>query len=348
MKELLAIVAARRAAPDVPFALATVVGVEGSSYRRPGARMLVGQAGRIAGTVSGGCLEEDVISRGREVMASGLNQLAVYDTAKGEDLIFGSGLGCRGRIEILIQPLLPGMDWPLEEVVHEVLKTDRAVPMITVVEPGSPAQPALDAGFLDTLTGPYPRRQTLMGRDGALDLFIERIAPPVSLVVFGAGPDVSPLARIAYELGYYITVVDRRRLAPDAVPEAHAVVCGRPAQMAGRLRLGRETAVVIMNHHYETDREALAFVLPQRVAYVGMLGPRKRTERILHELAEDGVSFSEEELAPLHAPAGLDLGSEIPEQIALAILAEMQASLTGRSAGKLRSRSAPINACSAR
>ncbi len=343
MKELLAIVAARQAAPDVPFALATVVGVEGSSYRRPGARMLIGEAGRMAGSVSGGCLEEDIICRGQQVMASGLSDLALYDTSKEEDLVFGSGLGCGGRIEILLEPVPPGTDWALAEIVQEVLKTGRATPMITLVQAGLPVHARLDLGALATSAGPYPRREMLTGQEGPMDVFVECIAPPVPLVVFGAGPDVPPLVRIARELGHHITIVDRRRITPATFPEANALISGRPAQMTGRVRLGPETAVVIMNHHYETDREALAFVLPHRVAYVGMLGPRKRTERILQELAEEGTTFSDEELSALHAPAGLDLGSEIPEQIALSILAEMQASLTGRSAGKLRSRSAPIN-----
>jgi xanthine/CO dehydrogenase XdhC/CoxF family maturation factor len=344
MKELLAIVSARRAAPDLPFALATVVGVEGSSYRRPGARMLIGQAGRVTGSVSGGCLEEDIILHGQDVMASGRNHLAIYDTAREDDLVFGTGLGCRGRIEILIEPVPPGTAWPLEEIVDAVLKFGRPIPMATPVQDGPPSHPQPDADFLANLTGPYPRRQTVAGPEGTVDLFIERIAPPPPLVVFGAGPDVSPLVRIARELGYHITIVDRRRIAPATFPEAHQVLCGRPAQMPGTLRVGPETAVVIMNHHYETDKEALAFVLPQRVAYVGMLGPRKRTDRILGELAEEGAKFPDEELSALHAPAGLDLGSENPEQIALSILAEMQASLTGRSAAKLRFRAAPINA----
>jgi xanthine dehydrogenase accessory factor len=345
MKELLAIVAARRAAPDLPFALATVVGVTGSSYRRPGARMLIGSAGRVTGSVSGGCLEEDIIAHGQRVIASGENHVAVYDTAREEDLIFGSGLGCQGRIEILIEALPPAAPWLLAEVVQHVQKTRAAMPMMTLVRAGAPPSVGLNMIAAAGSAGPFPRRESLEGPDGAADVFIERIVPPRALVVFGAGPDVPPLVRIARELGHHITIVDRRpAITAEAFPEADVFICARPAQLGARLRLDAESAVVIMNHHYETDREALELVLQHRVAYIGMLGPRKRTNRILDELAKRGAQFSAAELSPLHAPAGLDLGSESPEQIALSILAEMQASVTGRTAGKLRSRSAPINA----
>jgi xanthine dehydrogenase accessory factor len=345
VKELLAIIAARRAEPDAVFALATVVGVTGSSYRRPGARMLIGSAGRIAGSVSGGCLEEDIVSRGQQVMASGIPEVAVYDTAREEDLIFGSGLGCQGRIEILIEPLPPGVPWPLAETALRVQKTREAASMVTLVNAAPPAPTDLRIERVAESAGPFPRRENLAGPNGPVDVFIERIKPPLGLVIFGAGPDVPPLVRMARELGHHITIVDRRpAITAGAFPEADVFICARPAQVGERLRLGADSGVVIMNHHYETDREALELALRHRVAYLGMLGPRKRTNRILDELAKRGAQFSVEELAPLHAPAGLDLGSESPEQIALAILAEMQASLTGRSAGKLRTRSAPINA----
>jgi xanthine dehydrogenase accessory factor len=226
-----------------------------------------------------------------------------------------------------------------------VQKTRKAAPMMTIVQGGTPAAAALDEIAAAILAGPFPRREKLAGPNGPLDVFIERIAPPIGLVIFGAGPDVTPVVRIARELGHHITIVDRRpAISAASFPEADVFICARPAQMGERPGLDADGAVLIMNHHYETDREALELALRHRVAYIGMLGPRKRTNRILDELAKRGAQFSVEELAPLHAPAGLDLGSESPEQIALAILAEMQACLTGRSAGKLRARSAPINA----
>ena len=339
MKELLAIIAARQAAPASPFALATVVGVAGSSYRRPGARMLIGKAGRAAGSVSGGCLEEDVIAHGQEVMASGLRQVVRYDTANEEDRTFGSGLGCNGQIEILIEFLPPATPWPLADTVARVVATREAAHLITVVHGEQ-----IDDVEVNADPGTYPRRQILERPHGAADVFIERIAPAPALVVFGGGPDVTPLIRIAREMGYHIVVIDRRRAAAATFPEADEFLCERPHQMAEKISFGAGCAVVIMNHHYETDRDALELVLPRRPAYVGMLGPRNRTDRILDEIAKRGTTFTGGELARLHAPAGLDLGSETPEQIALSILAEMQASLSGRSAGKLRSRSAPINA----
>ena len=304
--------------------------------------MLIGNEGRVAGSVSGGCLEEDVVRHAKQVIVTGAPDVVCYDTANEEDRVFGSGLGCQGQIEILIEPLPPGTRWPLADLVAQVAATREAAEFVTVVRCDPSTRPDLaDASFPDT---GYPRRQMLEGPNGLHDVFIERITPAPSLVVFGGGTDVSPLIRMAREVGYFITVIDRRRTVATEFPEADKFLCARPHEIGGQISLLGECAVVIMNHQYELDRDALEYVLRQRPTYVGMLGPRKRTDRILDELAKRGTSFSDDELAPLHAPAGLDLGSETPEQIALSILAEVQASLAGRSAGKLRSRSAPINA----
>jgi xanthine/CO dehydrogenase XdhC/CoxF family maturation factor len=354
MKELLEIIRARRSRPELPFALATVVRVAGSSYRKPGARMLVSLQGRVAGSVSGGCLERDVISKARAILLGASTELAVYDTTDQDDMAFGTSLGCEGRIEILIQLLAPDAAWPLAEKTDRAGQSRRARTVATVyravdpdwvgrsVEPGGlpaawrvAAQSAADAVLLER------KPVTLQLEQEGAGLLIERLAPPARLVIFGSGHDVPPLVRLARELGYHITVVDRRAdfAEPERFPAADAVRHLRPHEIAESGLLGEDTAVVIMNHHYETDAEFLARLVGQPLVYLGMLGPRKRTIKILREAREQGFTFSPEDLERLHAPVGLDLGSETPEQIALCILAEVQAVLAKRPALPLRARS---------
>jgi xanthine/CO dehydrogenase XdhC/CoxF family maturation factor len=363
MKELLEIVRMRAAHPERPYALATVVRVEGSSYRKPGARMLIGARGRLAGSVSGGCLEKDVISRGLEVILSGSAQLAVYDTTDQEDLAFGTSLGCQGRIEILIEPVLPNQSWPLAELAEAILCRRRAAAVATIYRgeesgvkwtgrmlvlfPGDEWRgwgldlatvPGLRDHLAQVLTARRARAQACAISGGKVEILLERIAPPLPLVVFGGGHDVPPLVRLARELGHRVTVVDRRVAfaEPQRFPGADQVIHARPAEVLARLPIDEGSAVVIMNHHYETDAELLGILLGTPVAYLGMLGPRKRTGKILQELRDAGLQVTEAQMEKLHAPAGLDLGSENPEQIALSILAEIQAMLAGRSAVNLR------------
>jgi xanthine dehydrogenase accessory factor len=353
MKELLEIVAARRAQPAIPFALATVVRVEGSSYRKPGARMLISLQGREAGSVSGGCLERDVISKGRAVILGDAAQLVVYDTTDQDDMAFGSSLGCEGRIEIFIQPLAPGAAWPLADAMDEAVRVRRPIALATVYRAGAESRLRIGRSFSVEQAPIEWKRQleataasVLVEKKPAnahleaahLDLLIERLAPPVRLVIFGGGHDVPSLVRLAREVGYHVTVVDRRAdfAEPERFPGADAVRHLRPHEMEPVELLADDTAAVIMNHHYETDAEWLGRLVARPLAYLGMLGPRRRTLKILREAREQGARFTAADLDKLHAPVGLDLGSDTPEQIALCILAEVQAVVAGRPAVHLR------------
>jgi xanthine dehydrogenase accessory factor len=371
MKEILEIIQARTALPHLPFALATVVRVEGSSYRRPGARMLIGAHGRVAGSVSGGCLERDVVSKGLAVILNREAQLVAYDTTDQDDMAFGTALGCEGRIEIAIEPLLPGLPWTLGQTVPFILDRREPLALATVyrgkvdgrslaghaftlgpdgAKPEAPFGPELaspiEADMKAVLAAGKTQSKSYTAVAGTLDVLIERLAPPVPLLIFGGGHDAPPLVRLAKELGYQVTVVDRRPdfADPASFPGADRVVCAKPRQVADRFPIDPGAAAVIMNHHYETDRDFLGILLSRKLAYLGIMGPRKRTDRIIAELEQAGAAFPPENRARLHAPIGLDLGSENPEQIALSILAEIQATLAGRTAVQLRSRSAPIHA----
>jgi xanthine dehydrogenase accessory factor len=362
VKELLELFAARQRARHVPHALATVLRVEGSSYRRPGARMLINAHGRVAGSVSGGCLEKNVIARGQAVLQEGGAQLLSFDTTDQDDLAFGTSLGCQGKIWIGVESLPANRAWPLAELVEEARRRRQPAALITrIIGDGEQFHFESSAIFEEEsvveASGFYAapreeiaevlrlRKTRFVGRSMPDSTLVEWLGPPVSLLLFGGGPDVRPMARLARELGHEVTVIDRR---PDFArhenfPEAKEVLLAKPHEVAALLRTDSRTAAVVMNHHYETDRDVLASILPLDLPYIAMLGPKRRTVRILEELGAGGHDVGA--LAEsLHGPAGLDIGAETPEQIALAILAEMQATMTSRNGGKLRQRRAPIHA----
>lgn len=361
MKELLEIINYREAHSDLPFALATVVKVEGSSYRKPGARMLIGGCGRVAGSVSSGCLEKDVISKGLHVILRKKPELAIYDTTDQDNFGLGSSSACKGHIEILIEPVLPDKPWPLTNLVQDALQHHSARTLATLYRGADDRIFALHymwngerrpegKGFLHKLE--TDMQSVLLSRKsitrnyssafGNTSVFIECIAPPLRLVVFGSGHDVLPLVRIANELGCHVTMVNQQPGLAANFPGSEGIIYAKPHQVKDRVRLDHNTSVVIMNHQYETDSALLAELLPIPLCYVGMLGPRKRTNKILEELTQAGSIFNEEQLQKLHAPAGLDIGSETPEQIALSILAEIIAVTSARNEIHLKDRISPI------
>lgn len=330
MKELQAIVRELVSAPAEPSVLATLVSVEGSSYRRPGARLLLkGKELARTGSISGGCLEEDVIARAHRVFASGVAESVVYDTTSENDLVWGVGLGCHGIVRVLVEKLPPRPDWAASLATNFAARrpTDLAV-----VHAGAAAE-------LGTRLAPPT------GRQGA-EVFCETVRPPTSLVIFGAGDDAQPLARLAKEIGWHVTIGDPRAAfaTPARFPGADGLVIAPADALVQRIAPENGALVVVMTHHYVHDVPLLRALLPLPLLYLGLLGPKKRADRILADLAAEGGGITAEQRARLHAPVGLDLGADAPEQVALAIIAEMQAALTGRNARPLRDRTKPIHA----
>jgi len=327
-RALLQLLAARPAAPGV---LATLVGVEGSSYRRPGARLLWFPDGAWAGSVSGGCLESDLFERARAVLAGGRPEAAVYDTTAENDLVWGTGTGCHGRVRVLLEPLPAARPAWLEALrANQAAQRDTA---LAVVHGGS----ALPLGT--RLAAELPA-----GPDGAL-VFRDEVPAPASLVVFGAGDDAQPLVRFAAELGWHVTVVDARPAYATAerFPSAAAVVVAAAAEALARVAPGPRAFAVVMTHRYRDDAALLHALVARPLSYLGVLGPRARTERLLEEVRRAGRAVPPEARARLFAPVGLDLGGETPAAIALAVLAEMQAHRAGRTPGFLRDRAGPIH-----
>lgn len=327
MPELSRILAALDSTTGQPAALATLVKVEGSSYRRPGARLLLLPDDTRIGSISGGCLEEDVMERARRVLATGNPELAVYDTTAENDLVWGVGLGCQGVVRIFIEQVSPiRPDWvaALRANLHERRDT------------------ALSVDY----TGPAPRgtRLTVAAGTGE-ESFCETVPAPPALIICGAGDDAQPLARLAKQTGWHVTVADARAAYATAhrFPEADRIIAHPINVITAGLRLDVRTFAVVMTHRYADDREFLRALLPHDFPYLGQLGPRVRTDRLLNDLKADGLTLTDAQLAKLHAPVGLDLGGSTPETVALAILAELQTRLTGRTLGHLRDHPGPIH-----
>jgi xanthine/CO dehydrogenase XdhC/CoxF family maturation factor len=313
-------------------ALATLVAVEGSSYRRPGARLWVEAGGRSVGSISGGCLEEDVIARGRRVAATGEPEVAIYDTTSENDLVWGVGLGCHGVVRVLIEPLSAPPSWAAALAAN--FRAGRSSELAVVWQADDPRRIG---------TGLAPAAAGSASESG---VFRQTVAAPTPLVIFGAGDDARPLVRLAKELGWHVTVADPRPAAAEAArfPEADRVLCAPAAALAQQADPRPDALAVVMTHHYVHDLPLLRDLLGRPLAYLGLLGPKMRAERILADLARDGLAVTAEMRARLHAPIGLDLGADGPEEVALSILAEMRAVLGGRDARPLRERQKPIHA----
>ncbi len=329
-------------------ALATIVGVIGSAYRREGAKMFIDEDGSTIGTISGGCLEADVAETAQQVILSGkpLRKRYVMD----EELVWGLGLGCPGTVDILIEPV-PGREedspvffqWisALREgrpgilctIIHEATAANESLPgRLFIPEKGLPTghlgehrwnRLAMEwAQEMFTQQQPKSGSHIMNGSEGSsVQLFMDVCLPPIELMIFGAGHDAIPLARIGKQLGLSVTIVDPRPAynTEERFPGSKLVLID-PSTAPAQLMLGSRTFVVIMNHHLERDRSALLAALHSSSPYIGMLGPRKRCERVLNALLQEGHSFTADQLAHLYNPVGLDIGAESSEEIALSII----------------------------
>jgi xanthine/CO dehydrogenase XdhC/CoxF family maturation factor len=365
----------RAAADNVGAALATVVRVEGSAYRRPGARMLVTEKGQTTGVLSGGCLERDVCERAAKVIETGEPVVVRYDTTADDDIVWGLGSGCNGVVNVLIEP---ASDARLDDLMRLLAECSegrrRRVALATVIHREGETGVSIGARALrypDSTKAPgplfsgadiFPTASVLRDLEdamqsgvstikryesggGSVEAFIEVVEPPVPLVIFGDGDDALPVVALARNLGWHTTVVDTRARARSAerFAGADAVVLCRPEEACERLLFTERTAAVLMTHNYLHDLELLRALLNKRVRYVGCVGPKRRAERLLSELAGGDAAPAVQYLSQLYAPAGLDIGAETPAEIAFSIVAEIRAVLAGREGGLLRNRNVAIH-----
>lgn len=354
-------------------ALASVVDVAGSAYRRPGARMLVTDEGQLTGAISGGCLEGDARQRARRVIRQGRPTVVTYDsTDPDDDLQFGAALGCQGIVQILLEPLdFNDPDNPVELLRRWAEGVEAPAVVATIFStPGSGLGVAVGQrlllmsdktaqGTLPEHTALYPQiladagaaltagqpatRHYLTGAD-AVRVSLEILRPPVRLKVYGAGNDVQPLVRLAAGLGWRVQVVDGRpaQAQPARFPEADVVRVLPLAQVGEEPYDG--SFALLMTHNYYYDLAVLQHLLPDAGSrYIGLLGPRKKYERLLDDLRKTTPDAAEQLRGRIHSPVGLNLGAETPEEIALSIVAEIQAVLTSRPAGFLRDSPHPIH-----
>jgi xanthine/CO dehydrogenase XdhC/CoxF family maturation factor len=295
--------------PVKKFALATVVRVQGSSYRRPGAKMLITEEGRVVGCVSGGCLERDLIRRAMDAIASQTPKLLRYDTRsdseddEAETYVKTVGLGCEGVIEIFLNPAPETQLKFLENSLRESATTSLSLPLPDGTE------------------------------------YVDVLKPIQKLMIFGAGHDAVPLVEIANLLGWQTTVVDCRSAFPTPrtfFAKADYFIKSEPDQAVNRVEVSEGTVVVTMTHNYEHDRMIIREILKKKQPiYLGMLGPKVRSERLVQSLEAEGVPLVRDHL---YYPVGLDIGGNSPESIALSIAAEIQAVLSNRDGSHLKNR----------
>jgi xanthine/CO dehydrogenase XdhC/CoxF family maturation factor len=347
------------------LAIATIVAVRGSTYRRPGARLLVPEEGELVGNISGGCLENDVADVAKIVMREGMARIVSFDLTADDDAVWGWGLGCNGAFELFVEPADKAAE--VAGALRMALEEEKPICMVTVldsttegvaqgdrvlVRPGG----GLERSFGDRAVDAAAREAAveLLGRERSeirqltedVRAFVEVLEPPLRLLVCGAGHDAAPLVRQAAALGWSPIVVDDRPefLNRDRFPEAgDFVLVERPDKMAEVAPVDERSFVVVMTHNFLRDKEYVRSLLSSPARFVAMLGPAVRTQRLLDELREEGVNVSDGDLARIHGPAGLDLGAEGPEEIAAAICAEIVAVKRERGAGFLRDRPGPIH-----
>lgn len=348
--------------------LATLVNTQGSTYRRPGARMLITSKGQMVGTISGGCLEQDVFERTQQVM-SGKPIVVKYDTSSQEDIIWGLGLGCNGVVQVLIERVDFNCELSPFAFLSKCLYYKQQVVVATVfgvegkvkadvgdrlmlhdrTDISNIKDPNLNLAILTDAQAAQFNNQSCIKiyhlSTGSAEVFIEVIQPPTSLVIFGAGHDAVPVAHFAKALGWDVTVVDSRaNTATDQrFPFVDNIILTRPETVHQQLCVNERTVTVVMTHNYLHDLELLKMLLPSTVRYIGVLGSKQRSERLLEDLHTQSIVYTEAQLQRLYAPIGIDIGADTPQEIALATIAEIQAVLANRQGGLLRLRSQPIH-----
>ncbi|MFL6448851.1 MAG: XdhC family protein [Bryobacteraceae bacterium] len=336
--------------------LATVVKTQGSSYRLPGARMLISRSGLRAGSVSGGCLEDDLVKKAWWLTESS-PMIRRYDTTPDGEIAAEYGLGCNGIIHVLLERIAAGnivMNLIRESrssrsasAVAHVLAPNESVGSRLVIGVGGDAihnlaDPELASTLGTAAEAARSQNESSFWKSGDHEAFIETLTPAIRLLIFGAGDDAVALANLAKHFGWEVAVYDGRAhyARPDRFPMADVVAVRSPGMIA-QLPLDPWTVAVTMSHSYSQDLQVLTELSETNILpYIGVLGPRKRTEQMFQEAGLKGLPES----AVLHSPMGLDIGAEGPDQVALAVVSEIQAVMNKRSGGSLSLRHGSIHA----
>ena len=338
----------RERAAGRALALGVLVHTVGSTYRKPGALILIAADGNYAGLISGGCLEGDLREHARAVITSGMAASVRYDTRTADDLLWGLGLGCEGAMQILLLQAGPANGWqPLAHLATALAAHERTAIGVIVdsadeeVRPGSVVLPSDASGGAPlprSLGAPAVqellRRAAAAGETGWLEesswkLFALPLSLPPRILLLGAGPDALPVVDFAVRLGWKVTLVDHRAgyAVPGHFQGAERVLLARPETLSGALDLTGYAGAVVMSHHLPSDLAYLRVLSASTIPYVGLLGPAVRRARLVADLGSDAGALQ----GRLHAPVGLPLGGRSPESIALAIIAQLHAFVHGAS-----------------
>lgn len=341
------------------MALATVVNVEASSYRRIGARMLVASSGNWTGGISGGCLEGDALKRSQKAIFSKTASTVVYDTMEDDQNQIGIGLGCNGKIDVLFTPIDKNdLNNPIE-LLRNIEASKEPSVLITIIE--SDDDPSLLAYseiansvqedtkiqeiFGDKLSSTVAlafsqKRAQVVNvvskQNQNFRVLIEFVRPETKLIIIGDNYDVSALVGITKELGWETTIVGRKKKMSKQIFSAANQVL--EYEQIESLKRDDYTAISLMTHDFNWDKKILPALLSKNFPYLGILGPKKRMDKLIEEL-----SLSDDQLSSIHAPIGLDIGAETPEEIASSIVAEILAVFRQRDAGFLKNRIGSIH-----
>ena len=340
-------------------ALASVVNVHGSSYRRTGARMLIREDGFWFGSVSGGCLEGDVIAKAKEVISSGKPELYKYDTRQNAENSFGMGYGCNGLLEILIEPVTFSEGDPACTMLSLISEEPGLQGLSTVFysEDEAIASPGLrhhsngrsymmheeldkmiSEDLKNAIKSNEPKTKTYRIDGKKVKVFHEVFEPNINILIYGAVFHVVPFMRFAHELGYNVYVTDSFEPIQPIwnFPNADEIKILDEETVNHHIKTTPNLAVVFLTHNFFYIKEELPKVLRSDVPYVGILGSRKKTGKILREAAVNAENYSDEEMGKIHYPIGLDIGANTPEEIAFSIIAEIKTFFTNSSGAPLK------------
>jgi xanthine/CO dehydrogenase XdhC/CoxF family maturation factor len=345
------------------LALATLVHLNGSSYRRPGARMIVDEEGQLTGAISGGCLEGDALRKAVFCIHTQVPKLVVYDTSDEEDATIGIQLGCSGIIQVLFEPIDENDPLnPIELLKRAIHKRQNTV-LVTLyasqIKKGDTVGTSIlleDSGefhnnssfqfipetlmqdIKDTLTVKKSSFKSYQQNDNTFNAFLSFISPPISLVIVGAGNDAIPLQSIAETLGWEVIIVDGRHTYAkiERFSSACQIIVSKPEKVLEQIPIDEKTVFVLMTHNYNYDYAILKALLGKNVPYIGALGPKKKLDNMITDLKAENIFLNEKQKNIIYGPVGLELGAETPAEIALSITAEIMSVMNNKKGGSLR------------
>ena len=345
------------------LALATLVHLNGSSYRRPGARMIVDEEGQLTGAISGGCLEGDALRKAVFCIHTQIPKLVVYDTSDEEDATIGIQLGCSGIIQVLFEPIDENDPLNPIELLKKAIHKRQNTVLVTLYAPQIKKGDTVGTSMLledsgefhnnstfqfvpeplmqdikETLTVKKSSFKSYQQNDNTFNAFLSFISPPISLVIVGAGNDAIPLQSIAETLGWEVTIVDGRHTYAkiERFSSACQIIVSKPEQVLQQIPIDDKTVFVLMTHNYNYDYAILKALLGKNIPYIGALGPKKKLDNMITDLKAENIFLNEKQKNILYGPVGLELGAETPAEIALSITAEIMSVMNNKKGGSLR------------